>query len=376
MATDGTADIQDRRSSYDLTISSDDDAWNDLYAAVLGCLRQIPISTWKSSNRKNVRSKHEPVAHQMCLGLYAGPNTSGLPGITQATYLYRGLLRGLLRLGRLAHDDVPITCTSIQVNRNLHTIPHRDSNNAGESFILGLGSWDGGRLFVQQDRGPHRYVLKESIPGIGRKGRVLRGNAMDISTLRCFDGNQIHCTMDFTGDRYCIIYYCLGRNYARIPATVHKRLQDFGFLLPPVAVAPEAVPVIAADHTENPSSDSDCGSSSHDLAATIDAPMSESGSSVASDSARGKDWLSSGSAATTVDPPPNSSDGPGNADWLSASIPHAQFSLPALGVYAEQVLGLLPSFSEAEDTSHACFLWRDARARPSCRPCGSSSMPR
>ena len=350
------------QSAFDLTTSSDDDAWNDLYAAVLGCLRQIPVATWRNGNRRTVRSKHESFAHQMTLGLYAGPSTNGLPGITRATYLFRGLVRGLLRLGRLANEDVPITCTSIQLNRNLQTIPHRDANNAGESFILGLGSWDGGRLFVQQNGGPHKYMLKESIPGIGRKGRVLRGNAMDISTLQCFDGNQVPCTMDFIGERYCIIYYCLGRNYARIPVTVQEGLQDFGFLLPQVPVAPEAVPIIPADHEENQPSDSDSGSSSssssYGLAAAIDASMSESGSSVAP--ARGKDWLSRGSAATMVDSPP-----------------HAQFSLPALGVYAEQALNLgpMPSLSEAEGM-FACFLWRDARARPSCRPCGSSSMPR
>ena len=41
--------------------------------------------------------------------------------------------------------------TSIQLNRNYAAALHTDSNNRGHSFIVGLGNYTGGSLYVKDE---------------------------------------------------------------------------------------------------------------------------------------------------------------------------------------------------------------------------------
>ena len=73
--------------------------------------------------------------------------------------------------------------TSLQINCCSVSKPHRDSGNAGPSLIFALGEYEGGELEVD--------------------GRLhsIRDAAMT------FDGNQLHASYPFTGERWSIVAY-------------------------------------------------------------------------------------------------------------------------------------------------------------------------
>lgn len=73
---------------------------------------------------------------------------------------------------------------TIQVNKNVQCIPHKDSLNVGPSVIFTLGNFTGGRLYVENVA--HDIFKKPLI----------------------FNGfEQTHWTEPFEGDRYSFIYY-------------------------------------------------------------------------------------------------------------------------------------------------------------------------
>ena len=79
---------------------------------------------------------------------------------------------------------------NIQVNRNFKFHPHKDKNNTGPSFIIGLGDYENGELILHDD---NAKIVKE----------------LDIRN-KCytFDGSQImHSTKDYTGDRYSLVFF-------------------------------------------------------------------------------------------------------------------------------------------------------------------------
>ena len=43
--------------------------------------------------------------------------------------------------------------TSIQINKNVRTIPHRDASNREFSIRWGVGQWHGDGLFIQDAHG-------------------------------------------------------------------------------------------------------------------------------------------------------------------------------------------------------------------------------
>lgn len=76
--------------------------------------------------------------------------------------------------------------TSIQVNKNYKTLPHIDKNNAGISYIVGLGNYKGGNLIVNSYK--HDIHYKPLM----------------------FDGKKwIHYTDDYIGDRYSLVFFKL-----------------------------------------------------------------------------------------------------------------------------------------------------------------------
>ena len=89
-------------------------------------------------------------------------------------------------LDKLAKDLFPeLKYTHIQINKNFQTLMHLDKGNEGLSAIFTLGDFTGGQLKVED-------------------------STYDIyKNPFFFDGSkQMHGTMPFTGERYCVIYYC------------------------------------------------------------------------------------------------------------------------------------------------------------------------
>jgi len=121
-----------------------------------------------------------------------------------------------------ARQELPgVQFTSIQVNKDYRAALHVDKNNLGPSWIIGLGNYSGGRLWM--DNG-------------SRVGRAvdIRGRWLE------FDGNQPHCVLPFHGRRYTIVYftYCHPKLCRPVLPWVQERLAGLGFPLPREVQAP------------------------------------------------------------------------------------------------------------------------------------------
>jgi hypothetical protein len=78
--------------------------------------------------------------------------------------------------------------TSVQIARNMKTIPHKDKGNIGDSIIVGVGDYQGGELAI---------LIDDVWTDINIK-----------YTPIMFDGSAYtHKTNDFTGTRYTLTFF-------------------------------------------------------------------------------------------------------------------------------------------------------------------------
>lgn len=93
-------------------------------------------------------------------------------------------------LKKFAEQYVDISWTSITVNQNYRSLPHRDKGNQGESFLVAFGSYTGGDLLI------HEGDLS------GSHNIWCRPMKADFSKL-------LHSVQHFTGTRYSLVFYTL-----------------------------------------------------------------------------------------------------------------------------------------------------------------------
>ena len=130
-------------------------------STVLSVLRTADIPA--SSTRANVIPTGQDRVQSMLLGLYRhGPEY----GVTSATASKPWLTRFLLGFLRSKLPHFP--CTSIQVNFGFACRPHVDRSNRGPSATIGLGSYTGGGLWVEDQQG---RTSRSISPGEGAVGR-------------------------------------------------------------------------------------------------------------------------------------------------------------------------------------------------------------
>lgn len=84
--------------------------------------------------------------------------------------------------------DPHFSFTTIQVNKNVVSIPHVDKNNVGGSICIALGDFTGGGDLVIQENGRTRK-------------RVVRNRFVR------FNGSNLHWVTPFTGLRYSLVYF-------------------------------------------------------------------------------------------------------------------------------------------------------------------------
>jgi len=86
--------------------------------------------------------------------------------------------------------DPSFKFTSIQVNDNVLCVKHKDANNVGISYIIGVGDYEGGELRLWNEKGTQYEDI-------------------DIhNKFISFNGSKrFHETLPFSGNRYTIIYY-------------------------------------------------------------------------------------------------------------------------------------------------------------------------
>ena len=78
---------------------------------------------------------------------------------------------------------------------------HRDGNNAGASFIVGLGDYKRGRLLYWAQDNHKRSLVELS---------QIQPEYMNVKEQpEIFDGRRAHATEDFEGKRYTIIFYAI-----------------------------------------------------------------------------------------------------------------------------------------------------------------------
>ena len=114
--------------------------------------------------------------------------------------VYPELYSALARLMRLHAPTFRFN--SIQLNANVHTEPHYDTNNCGPSYAIGLGRFTGGGLVLYPDGKP-------------RDGIRLRNKRRWVH----FNGaTTLHGSIPVTsGTRYAIIFFTRKTPGARSP---------------------------------------------------------------------------------------------------------------------------------------------------------------
>lgn len=164
------------------------------------------------SHRQNVRELNDSTrVLGMCLGV-TSHWTKGAK-ISAATR-WRPSTTSLLC--RFAKQELPdFEFSSIQVNKDYKAAMHVDKNNLGPSFIIGLGDYSGGWLWL--DNGSKLGYAKN-----------IRNKWFK------FDGRKPHCVTPFSGRRYTLVFFTYS-NPKMATALSQKEqayLRQLGFPLP------------------------------------------------------------------------------------------------------------------------------------------------
>lgn len=154
---------------------------------VLAALRAIDPFPSRVS-RKNAL----PKGHTKYVGFCFGKVKALDKGYVRSRFDARfpDLLKAARRLIK-AHDP-SFKYTSIQVNKNMKCIPHKDTNNIGMSYIIGLGKYTGGHLALGDD--------PKTLKKVNIRNKFFK-----------FDGRHTtHQVTPFEGERYSLVYFTTG----------------------------------------------------------------------------------------------------------------------------------------------------------------------
>ena len=178
-----------------------------------------------NKSRRNVRPRGAIGVHGLLLGMYG---YGGIRGVTNATQKYPWVTRFLTAAMR--HTDPEFQFTSIQINSNYTARPHVDRNNAGCSYVVGVGDYTGGSIWVHDDRGSDWHTMEDgTATGRYQRGKSYPGTYMDVhNKFRKFDGTRLHYTTPFSGNRITVIFY-LSSKYREAGSKIRKALSEMGF---------------------------------------------------------------------------------------------------------------------------------------------------
>lgn len=125
------------------------------------------------------------------------------PSITASTKKNPELVKHLVTLMR--RHDPTFRFSGIYINRNFCRVLHTDSGNLGDTYMLTLGDFVGGQLWIYPDRAEDT------------RNQWVR-----------FDGRVPHCTYPFKGERYSVIFFA-SRFVNSTSAEVKRTLAQYGF---------------------------------------------------------------------------------------------------------------------------------------------------
>eukprot|EP00929_Paragymnodinium_shiwhaense_P036234 TRINITY_DN19445_c0_g1_i2.p1 TRINITY_DN19445_c0_g1~~TRINITY_DN19445_c0_g1_i2.p1 ORF type:complete len:487 (-),score=130.97 TRINITY_DN19445_c0_g1_i2:376-1836(-) len=185
------------------------------------------VEDFPVSRRQNVKKPGDTrEVFGMCLGITTSWRRG--PIVSRATRDFEELTRLLAAFGR---QELPsdATFTSIQVNKDYGAALHVDGNNRGPSWIIGLGDYSGGQLWL------HPHEASRAGRCVDLKGRWFT-----------FDGRRPHRVLPFEGRRYTLVYFTYRHpKVPRLNAWATQRVSSLGFPLPAAAeqaIAPPPLP--------------------------------------------------------------------------------------------------------------------------------------
>ena len=179
---------------------------------------QIPLS----DSRQNVLPVGETHIRSLALGYYSqGP----FNGITRAATTHAETVKSLTGFIRRYVPDFQFN--ALIVNQDYGGRPHVDRSNLGMSYILGVGNYSGGELWIHNDHGRETVELSQRITGY--VPGTYTGKLLDLKhKLTEFNGRLLHSVQPHEGERITIVWYFIP--FASTTTNIcMKRLHEFGF---------------------------------------------------------------------------------------------------------------------------------------------------
>lgn len=162
----------------------------EIFKTMIQLLKEKPIEIYYERKNSGVgRSLPFGIVNRRCYGLGRSRNNKRYPKH----------YKEMLILAEYINPD--FKWTTIVINDNYKSLPHKDKNNDGISIIIGFGDYEGGELNVEGTKHNIRY----------------KPFVMDAST-------QLHSTEDWTGSRYSIVLFKIKLN-----KNVKDKYKDMGF---------------------------------------------------------------------------------------------------------------------------------------------------
>lgn len=124
-----------------------------------------------------------PKHRAVCFGITKKRYTQ-IVELSSSSLKYPEIYQEILRIGKMI---CPFEFTSIHVNNNVTSPPHKDENNTSKSVLLSFGDYTGGNIMIE--------------------GKVYDANCTPIM----FNGGILeHCnTPDLEGTKYSLVFYCI-----------------------------------------------------------------------------------------------------------------------------------------------------------------------
>ncbi|CAE7938265.1 lkhA [Symbiodinium necroappetens] len=187
--------------------------------------------TWPNCfTRNNVKPDGAPFIEAFPLGIVLN-YCLGLV-CSRATRLWPTLTKLLAKF--IQQEQPDFRYTTMQLNKNYATKMHVDANNHGPSFIIGLGDYKGGEVWIYDENGTVEMELPCTLRGWShlRPGQKVPGRLEDCRNKWLkFDGNTPHMTMPYQGSRISIVYFTRKGWLTMLPET-KDTLETSGFMLP------------------------------------------------------------------------------------------------------------------------------------------------
>ena len=110
---------------------------------------------------------------------------------------------------------------------------HVDANNLGPSWIIGLGDYTGGELWLADPDGDIELEVKQKMLRRSEKpGDIIKGRLINIKDKWFhFDGRVPHAAMPFQGNRFSLVYFT-SKFHRKMDEHCKQDLVNLGFKLP------------------------------------------------------------------------------------------------------------------------------------------------